>query len=116
MFVSIDVSSRKKRILSCLRTIVRLIREGVEHDFAEKSLSVIPIESENLAKFKKLMAEEKQLLDEKIKLVTKNFEERLQKAHCLEEVEEAFLQVRNNIQVGIYSPIERERRKANGIY
>lgn len=107
---------RKVQIALWLRTILNLISSGIEKDFSAESLNEIAIEPSHKAIFMELMTDEKRLLDEKVAFVRKRFEDAILKAKTLEELEAQSLLMRRSIQIGIYSPIERERRKIYGWY
>jgi len=102
---------RKVAVAIWLRTIMAVIDRGVSDDFSERSLKAIPVDDASRSKFLKLTAEEKQLLKERILLNRKRFEQKILAAKTIEEVESEFLMMRNSVQIGIYSPIERELRK-----
>jgi len=105
---------RKVEVTILMITSVHLVKKDIRVSFSEKELAQFPVNRKNFRKFWLFMAQEKRLLFSRVHKFMKDYYHKMNSIHSISGVNEYYDYLRLNLNLGVYSAMNRERKGIGG--
>jgi hypothetical protein len=105
---------RKVEIIILVLTSLYIMRDEIKASFAKSVLENTPISSDHFKKYWLFVAEEKKLLFARLHKFRKKFSAAVNAADSMAEVDALYEHMRFNVNLGVYSVMNRERKGLDG--
>lgn len=110
----LGLSRRKAEIMILVLTSLYIMREEIKASFARGVLENTPISADHFKKYWLFVAEEKKLLFARLQKFRKKFSAAVNAADSLDQVDALYEHMRFNVNLGVYSVMNRERKGLDG--
>lgn len=112
--VRLKVLQRKVEVAILIFTSLQLMREDIKTSFTNEVLDKTPLSEENFKRYWLFMAEEKKILFARIQRFRKKFFAQMNSAESLSQVDALYEYLKANVNLGVYSAMNRERKDIGG--
>jgi hypothetical protein len=99
-----------------MKTTCHVIRQEIEREFSAEELATVPVSNESRIHFDRLMEEERRLLLLRLDEVEKGMTDKILTSKDYFSLLIAMKKMRENVVIGNYSPLERQRKMESGNY
>ncbi len=110
----LGILRRKVEIVILVLTSLYIMRDEMKATFAKRVLENTPISSDNFKKYWLFSAEEKNLLSVRLQKFEKKFTMAVNAAETLDQVDALYEHLHFNVNLGVYSVMNRERKGLHG--
>ncbi len=101
---------RKIDVLLLLKANVNLMRLEIKRSFSPKALKNIPVSNENFRKLWLFMRKERRIALRKVADFYRGIETEIDRAEAVQEVDEIYRNLNENVNLGVYSATNQERK------
>lgn len=110
----LGILRRKVEVVILVLTSLYIMRDEIKASFAKGVLENTPISSDSFKKYWLFAAEEKKLLFARLQKFRKKFSASVNAAETLDQVDALYEHMRFNVNLGVYSVMNRERKGLHG--
>jgi hypothetical protein len=106
----LNVLKRKIEVTLLMVTNIQLVKKDIEANFSPRYIEAFPISRRHFRKFWIFMQKEKKLLFSRVQKFMKDYYDNVNSIETVAQVDEYYDQLRLNLNLGVYSAMNRERK------